>query len=101
MSRNRKFISGIAPTQERSSYAWWFIFMKDKLLAYQKPGSVTVPSLINPNELGMTFIQQNYLGQLDNHHRYAAEVTKGTIPAAGMVFEGLRQVYGFLDEDLF
>ena len=75
--------------------------MKDKLLAYQEPGSVTVPFLIDPNELGLTVMQQNYLGQLDNHHCYAAEVTEGTIPPPGMAFEGLRQVYGLLDEDLF
>ncbi|HUL38312.1 MAG TPA: NAD(+) diphosphatase [Thermodesulfobacteriota bacterium] len=101
MSENRKFISGIVPPQERSGPAWWFIFMKDQLLTYQEPRSVTVPFLIDPNELGLTVVQQNYLGQLDNHHCYAAEVTEGTIPPPGMVFEGLRQVYGILDEDLF
>ena len=101
MSENRKFISGIVSPQERSAPAWWFIFMKDKLLAYQEPGSVTVPFLIDPSEMGVTVMQQNYLGQLDNHHCYAAEVIEGTTPPAGMTFEGLRQIYGRLDEDLF
>ena len=51
--------------------------------------------------MGLIVMQQNYLGQLDNHHCYAAEVIEGTTPPAGMAFEGLRQIYGRLDEDLF
>jgi NAD+ diphosphatase len=101
MSENREFISGIVPPQERSAPAWWFIFMKDKLLVHQEPESVTVPFLIDPNELGLTVMGKNYLGQLDNRHCYAVEVAEGTFPPAGMTFEGLRQVYGRLDEDLF
>ena len=101
MSENREFISGIVPPQERSAPAWWFIFMKDKLLVHQEPESVTVPFLIDPNELGLTVMGKNYLGQLDNRHCYAVEVAEGTLPPAGMTFEGLRQVYGRLDEDLF
>jgi NAD+ diphosphatase len=101
MSENRKFISGVVPPQERSVPAWWFIFMKDKLLVHQEPESVTVPFLIDPNELGLTVMGKNYLGQLDDHHCYAVEVAEGTLPPAGMTFEGLRQVYGRLDENLF
>jgi NAD+ diphosphatase len=101
MSENRKFISGITPPQERSGPVWWFIFMKDKLLIYQERESITIPFLIDPSELGLTVMQQNYLGQLDNYHCFAAEVTERTIPPAGMAFEGLRQVYGILNEDLF
>ena len=101
MSENRKFISGIVPPQERSAPAWWFIFLENKLLVYLEPESVTIPLLPDLNELGLTTMQQNYLGQLDDRHCYAVEVAEGTLPPAGMTFEGLRQVYGRLDEDLF
>ncbi len=101
MSENRKFISGIVPPQERSAPAWWFIFLENKLLVYLEPESVTVPFLIDPNELGLTVMGKNYLGQLDDRHCYAVEVVEGTLPPAGMTFEGLRQVYGRLDENLF
>lgn len=101
MSENRKFISGIVPPQERPAPAWWFIFLEDKLLVCQKPDSLTIPLFIDLNELGLTTMQQNYLGQLDDRHCYAVEVAEGTIPPAGMTFEGLRQVYDRLDEDLF
>jgi NAD+ diphosphatase len=101
MADHRKFVSGIVPSEVRSEPAWWFIFQENKLLIYQSPESVTLPFLIDLNELGLIVIRQNYLGQLDNRLCYAAEVAEGTIPPAGMVFEGLRQVYGRLDEDLF
>jgi len=101
MANPRKFVSGIVPPGVRSDPAWWFVFQESKLLVYQKPESITIPFLIEPDELSLNFISQNYLGHLDNCQCYAAEVAEGTIPPAGMVFEGLRQVYGRLDEDLF
>jgi NAD+ diphosphatase len=101
MVEDRKFISGIVRPQERSAPAWWFIFSENKLLVSQKPESVTIPLLVDLGELRLTTMQQNYLGQLDDRHCYAVEVAEGTIPPAGMTFEGLREVYGRLDEDLF
>lgn len=101
MDESRKFISGIVSPKERPEPVWLFIFMKDKLLVHQEPESVTIPFLIDLNELGLTVMGKNYLGQLDNRHCYAVEVAEGTTPPTGMTFEGLRQVYGRLDEDLF
>jgi NAD+ diphosphatase len=101
MGEDRKFISGIVPPEERSEPAWWFIFQENKLLIYQKTASTALPILVGLNELGLTALRQNYLGQLDNRHCFAVEVAEGTLPPAGMSFEGLRQVYGSLDEDLF
>ena len=101
MAVNREFVSEIVPPEVRSEPAWWFVFQENKLLVYQKPESVMIPFLIDPNEVSLTVIRQNYLGHLDNRHCYAVEVAEGTIPPAGMAFEGLRQIYGRLDEDLF
>jgi NAD+ diphosphatase len=101
MADHRKFVSGIVPPEVRSEPPWWFIFQENKLLIDQSPESVTLPFLIDINELGLIVIRQNYLGQLDNRLCYTAEVAEGTIPPAGMAFEGLRQVYGRLDENLF
>jgi NAD+ diphosphatase len=101
MADHRKFVSGIVPPEVRSEPAWWFIFRENKLLIYPSPESVTLPLLFDLNELGLIVIRQTYLGQLDHRLCYAAEVAEGTIPPEGMAFEGLRQVYGRLDEDLF
>jgi NAD+ diphosphatase len=101
MGANRKFISRIIPPEGRSELAWWFAFQESKLLVYEEPSGVNLPCLVNFAELGLTTSREHYLGRL--HHRpcYAVEVMEGSIPPMGMTFEGLRQVYGRLDEDLF
>jgi NAD+ diphosphatase len=101
MSGNRKFISGIVPPEERSEPAWWFAFQENKLLVYEEPSGVNLPCLVDFAELGLTTLREHYLGRLDHLHCYAVEVAEGTLPPLGMTFEGLRQVYGRLDEDLF
>jgi NAD+ diphosphatase len=101
MSENRKFISGIVPPDVRSEPAWWFVFQKNKLLVCQEPSSMNLPYLIDSGELGLAPLCEHYMGRLDNRPCYAVEVAEGTIPPVGMAFEGLRQVYGRLDEDLF
>ena len=101
MDEKMKFIPGLVPPPERIGLAWWFIFQENKLLVCQKPESLTLPSLMDLDELGLIVIRQHYLGQLDNHHCYTGEVAEGTNPPTGMSFEGLRQVYSRLDEALF
>jgi NAD+ diphosphatase len=101
MGKGKTFISGIVPPTERSEPAWWFAFLESKLLVYQKPPPVNLPCLIDFAEFGLTTLSQQYLGQFDNRHCYAVELAEGTTPPAGMAFEGLREVYGRLDEDLF
>ncbi len=101
MEEDRKFISGIVPPTERSEPAWWFAFQENKLLVYQESSSISIPCLVEFAELGLTTVDQHYLGRLNNTHCYAVELGEGTVPPAGMAFEGLRQVYGRLDEDLF
>jgi NAD+ diphosphatase len=101
MTDPRKFVSGIVPPNVRSETAWWFVFEESKLLVYQESSPVSPPYLINLREIGLTALSEHYLGRLDNRPCYAVEVAKGTIPPEGMAFEGLRPLYGRLDEDLF
>ena len=101
MAHKGKFISGVVPPAERSEPVWWFVFQQSKLLVYQEASSANLPCLVDLGELGLTPLSQHYLGRLDNRPCHAAEVAEGTIPPAGMTFEGLRRLYGSLDEDLF
>lgn len=101
MEEERKFISGIVPPAEQSGPAWWFAFREHKLLVYQGRDSVTLPCLVDFAELGLTALNQHYLGHLDGRDCYAVELAQeGALPP-GMGLEGLRQVYGRLDEALF
>jgi NAD+ diphosphatase len=101
MTDNRKFVPGIVPPEVRSEVAWWFVFQESKLLVEERPSGASLPCLIDFTKLELAPLRQNYLGRLDHRPCYAVEVDEGVIPPTGMAFEGLRQVYGRLDEDLF
>jgi len=97
----KNFISGIVPPKEQTQPAWWFAFQENKLLVYEKSPSVEIPCLIHFGELGLIVLRQNYLGKLDGRDCYAVELPEGSVAPSGMAFEGLRKVYGRLDEGLF
>lgn len=101
MEEEKRFISGIVPPSERTGASWWFAFQGPKLLIYQGPDSVSIPCLGDFAELGLITLSQHYLGRLDNRDCYAVELAEGAALPPGTVLEGLRQVYGRLDEDLF
>ncbi len=101
MAEKEKFISSMVPPEERSAPAWWFVFQENKLLVYEEPFRASLPLLVDFSELGLIALSKHYLGSFDNRPCYAVEVAEGMIPPAGMTFEGLRQLYGRLDEDLF
>jgi NAD+ diphosphatase len=98
---NKNFISGIIPPTERSEPAWWFAFKGDRLLVIQGPSLLGIPCLVDFSELGLIASCQHYLGLLEGRHCYAVGLDDDVTPPAGMSFEGLRRVYGRLDEDLF
>ncbi len=101
MVQDLRFISGVVPTAERSGPGWWFVFRESSLLVYQEPSPAILPYLVDLEELGLTPLSHHYLGSLAHRPCYAVEVAEGAVPPAGMAFEGLRQVYACLDEDLF
>jgi len=101
MEEERKFTSGIVPPAERTEPAWWFAFQGPKLLVYQGSDSVSIPCFVDFAELGLIALSQHYLGHLDDRDCYAVELAEGTPLPPGMALEGLRQIYGRLDEALF
>jgi NAD+ diphosphatase len=96
-----KFVSGIDPPMEPSGAAWWFAFAGDRLLVRSESSLVKIPYLVDLQELGLPILHRHYLGQLDGHSCYAVELSEDTVLPADMAFEGLREVYGRLDENLF
>jgi len=101
MADKRRFAPGIVPPEVRSEPAWWFVFQENKLLVEGGPSGVNLPCLIHMTALGLAPLREHYLGRLDHRPCYAVEVAEGAIPPVGMAFDGLRQVYGRLDENLF
>ena len=100
-SKNREFIAGIVPPAERKEPGLWFAFQGNKLLVSEESSSVSIPCLSDFSELGLPALSQHYLGLLQDQQCYAVELAEDVKPPEGMILEGLRQVYGRLDEDLF
>ncbi len=63
--------------------------------------SAAIPLLVRIEELGLGARHHNFLGRFDGHPVYAVELPEGISPPTGMSFEGLRSLYGHLEEDLF
>jgi NAD+ diphosphatase len=101
MDYHSKLISGIVPPEEQQEPAHWFVFKRDKLLVHQDSPTLRIPNAVKLSELGLTALREEYLGKLDGQHCYSAEISEEADAPEGMLFEGLRQVYGRLDEDLF
>ena len=96
-----EFISLVVPPKEKSDPAWWFAIQDDKVLVQQNSNEATIPRIVDFVELGLPVLRQHYLGRLDGCHCYTVEVTEGTAPPQAMAFEGLRKIYGRMNEDLF
>jgi len=99
--RNKDFIASVVPPVERKGPAWWFAFQGNNLLVSEKSSSISIPCFNDFSELGLPVKSQHYLGLLGDRFCYAIEVSENLNPPSGMIFEGLRQVHGRLDEDLF
>jgi len=101
MDNERVFVPGYIPPEARSEPAWWFAFQGYDLLIALNEDSTSIPCVVDFTEIGLRPIRENYIGQLGGRHCFAVELSEGTDPPAGMAFEGLRQVWGRVDEDLF
>jgi len=96
----KEFISLVVPPKEKVDPAWWFAIQDDNVLVRQESSGATIPRSVEFVQSGLRVSRQHYLGQLDGCHCYAVEVPEGA-PPQGMAFEGLRKIYGRINEDLF
>jgi len=97
----KEFTSLVVPPKEQVDPAWWFVIQGDNVLVRHDSPRVAIPRVSSPLDLGMSTTRQHYLGRLDGCHCYSVEVADSTSPPQGMEFEGLRKIYGLLDDDLF
>jgi NAD+ diphosphatase len=101
MELDRAFNPGIKPPQENSNPAWWFAFQGVKLLIEPNGSGATIPFVPDFKDFRLTVVRRHFLGHLEDHPCYAAELAEGLTLPEGLALEGLRQVYGRLDEGLF
>src|SRR3972149_6164024 len=79
--------------------SYWFVFSSNRLLV--KTNESGIPYLGSLAELSLSPIRTQYLGTLQGHPCYSAEVSPDTLVPEGMSFSDLRSLYGVLEEDIF
>lgn len=97
----RTFIPGIAPLTVQPEPSWWFAFVGNKLLVRAEGKVSEIPKLITLAEIGLEPVRTQFLGSLDGQPCYSAELPKDAIAPDGFTLQGLRELYGTLDEDLY
>lgn len=78
--------------------ALWFVFRGTDLLVSE---STRLPRCANPSELGLPAQRTQYLGALAEEHCFAAEVAIGLDAPSGFAWQGLRALFGALDDAAF
>jgi NAD+ diphosphatase len=94
------YAPAIQPPADPPERALWFVFRGVELLVTAPP-SVGLPRCAHPNSLGMMPQRTQYLGVLDEYHCYTAELAAGAEAPAGWVWQGLRGLFGALDDAQF
>jgi NAD+ diphosphatase len=94
------YASAIRPPAEPPERALWFVFRGTELLVATPPAAA-LPHCNNPNVLGIMVQRIQYLGVLGDQHCFAAELAAGAAAPQGWKLQGLRALFGVLDEAQF
>ena len=97
----RHYEPAVTSPNENAAQVYWFAFCVNKMLVKADNDNFSIPYLNNLQELNIVPVRTQYLGLLEGHPCYSAEVPSDNIVPEGMSFVDLRSLYGILDEDLF
>jgi len=96
------YVAEVAPPPEPPESALWFVFRESRLLVGEATQAVALPETRDPRALGLDSLRApQYLGRLRGAHLFAAEVAGEIEPPAGWRWEGLRALFGAMDDSLF
>jgi len=101
MKKKKPFIPAVEPPTKKRAPAWWFAFQGQRILVHVEGISVRIPRAVDLLEFELRSTREHYLGRLAGADCHAAELPDGVIVPAGMDLWSLRELYGFVDEDLF
>ena len=94
------YAAAVQPPAEAPERALWFVFRGAELLVTAAP-SVGLPHCADPNSLGMMPRRTQYLGVLGEVHCFSAELGPDAAAPEGWVWQGLRGLFGALDDAQF
>jgi len=95
------YAPAIQPPVDLRERALWFVFRGAELLVTAAPDAATLPHCNHPNTLGMMPQRIQYLGVLGEQHCFSAELAADAVAPQGWIWQGLRGLFGVLDEAQF
>lgn len=98
---SQKFKPGIRPPRSQGEAALWFAFCRDRLLVAEGDASLTIPRLQGLSQVNVSPLRSQYLGVYEGSSCYSAELAQDAKAPPGMSFQGLRQLFEALPEELF
>jgi len=95
-----EFVSEFISTFDGSESAWWFVFCNHRLLIREQDTDKPIPFLYALSELNLHPLRQHYLGKLDGSPCFSVQIPENTPPPQGMVYKGVRELFGQFEDDL-
>ena len=91
----------VAPPEASGGPALWFAFQGTQILIRRDADRVNVPRIEHPRELGLEPLRVQYLGTLAGEHCFACEVDAEAVAPEGLLWSGLRGLFGLVDDAMF
>jgi len=99
---DRPFLPSVTPPIDHAGPAWWFVFRGNDILLFRHQRDVSaVPYLNDLIALEISPIRSHFLGYRNDAPSYAIEVAGDAPTPEGLAFEGLRNLHGRVEDDLF
>ena len=96
----KKFVSDFILPAVESERAFWFVFHEGRLLISDRHDGQLIPRSSDLAKCNIHTIRKQFLGCLEDRPCYAAELADDDPIADGFVLQGLRQLFGRLEEEL-
>jgi NAD+ diphosphatase len=95
------YVGGVIAAGEPDAESLCFVFQQTLLLVAGEPPGLHLPAHWELANLGRAPLRRLYLGTLGERACYAFEYGADTEAPPGMAWQGLRALYGRLDDSLF
>ncbi len=95
------FIPSINEPHDADELAYWFIFRGNEIMISWQCYSPRIPLSVDFQLGVLKIIRQHYLGDLEGHACYCAEVSRDSTIPDDMTFSPLRPLLEVIDEELF
>jgi NAD+ diphosphatase len=98
--RSNSFVPAIIPPVEYQGESYWFLFRGDQIFVKRDSSSFQIPFAKECRELGVLPVRVEYLGVLNGSLCFSGELDSEAEIPAGFELQGIRGLYGVVD-DLF